>query len=155
MDHTSSIAEQLPEFAPDALVVLDEQGIIRFANGAAVTLFGMSRQDLVGRSIEVLLPDRFRERHRMQVAAYVRNPANREMGARTADLYARRADGTEFAAAIRLAPLRGADALYVAAAIRDVTEQRAIRDALVQAREEADRANRAKSRFLATASHDL
>ena len=77
------------------------------------------------------------------------------MGARISDLFARRADGSEFPAGIRLSPFSDNGQSFVAAAIRDMTERRAISDALVAAREEADRANRAKSRFLATASHDL
>jgi signal transduction histidine kinase/CheY-like chemotaxis protein len=77
------------------------------------------------------------------------------MGARISDLFARRADGSEFAAGIRLAPFSIGGKVFVAAAIRDNTERRLINEALVAAREEADRANRAKSRFLATASHDL
>jgi signal transduction histidine kinase/ActR/RegA family two-component response regulator len=77
------------------------------------------------------------------------------MGARIADLFARRADGSEFPAAIRLAPFHEGDRILIAAAIRDMTERRAISDALIAARQEADRANQAKTRFLATASHDL
>ena len=82
-------------------------------------------------------------------------PAIGEMGARIHDLFARRADGTEFPAGIRLSPFQDGDGRFVAAAVRDMTERRMISDALMAAREEADRANRAKSRFLATASHDL
>jgi len=155
MDDTKSIAEQLSEFAPDAIVVVDERGVIRFANQAAVVLFRCARETLVGQPMDALIPDRFRDRHAALVTGYFYAPTNREMGARVGELYARRTDGSEFPAAIRLAPLRTGDMHYVAAAVRDVTEQRAMSDALVRARAEADRANRAKSRFLATASHDL
>jgi signal transduction histidine kinase/ActR/RegA family two-component response regulator len=89
------------------------------------------------------------------VAGYLRDPTAREMGARIIDLFARRADGSEFPAGIRLAPIHEGEKTFVAVAIRDMTERRAINDALVAAREEAVRANMAKSRFLATASHDL
>jgi len=83
------------------------------------------------------------------------DPTNREMGARISDLFARRADGSEFPAGIRLSPFWDDERKFVAVAARDMSERRVISDALVAAREEADRANRAKSRFLATASHDL
>ena len=150
-----SISQHLLESSPDALIVVDSAGIIRFANRTAGTVFGYGSAELVGQPMELLIPARFRIRHGAHVAGYVRSPINREMGARLSELFARRADGSEFPAAIRLAPFRSGDSDFVAAAIRDVTERSLMVDELVAAREEADRANRAKSRFLATASHDL
>jgi two-component system, sensor histidine kinase len=155
MDKIAGISQQLLQFSPDALIVVDFQGIILFANATARTLFGYSREQLVGQSIDMLVPERFRFRHGAHMAGYLRDPAAREMGARIIDLFARRADGSEFPAGIRLAPVHEGERTFVAAAIRDMTERRAINDALVAAREEADRANVAKTRFLATASHDL
>jgi PAS domain S-box-containing protein len=155
MDKIATISQQLLQFSPDALIVVDLQGVILFANATSRALFGYSREQLVGQSIDMLVPDRFRFRHGAHVAGYLRDPTAREMGARIIDLFARRADGTEFPAGIRLAPIHEGEQTFVAAAIRDMTERRAISDALVAAREEADRANMAKTRFLATASHDL
>jgi PAS domain S-box-containing protein len=155
MDKIASISQQLLQFSPDALIVVDPHGVILFANATSRSLFGYSRERLVGQSIEVLVPERFRLRHGAHLAGYLRDPTAREMGARIIDLFARRADGTEFPAGIRLAPIHDGENTFVAAAIRDMTERRAINDALVAAREEADRANMAKTRFLAAASHDL
>jgi two-component system, sensor histidine kinase len=155
MDKIASISQQLLQFSPDALIVVDFQGVILFANATSRDLFGYSREQLVGQSIEMLVPERFRFRHGAHLAGYLRDPTAREMGARIIDLFARRADGTEFPAGIRLAPIHDGENTFVAAAIRDMTERRAINDALVAAREEADRANMAKTRFLAAASHDL
>ncbi len=155
MDKIASISQQLLQFSPDALIVVDFKGIILFANATSRSLFGYTREELVGQSIDMLVPDRFRLRHGAHVAGFLRDPTAREMGARIIDLFARRADGSEFPAGIRLAPIHDGGKTFVAAAIRDMTERRAISDALVAAREEADRANVAKSRFLATASHDL
>ncbi len=150
-----SISQHLLESSPDALVVVDAQGILRFANQTASRVFGYAKADLIGRPMDLLIPDRFRIRHGAHVSGYLRKPLDREMGARISDLYARRADGTEFPAAIRLAPFRSGGIEFIAAAIRDMSERADIVNELVAAREEADRANRAKSRFLATASHDL
>jgi PAS domain S-box-containing protein len=137
------------------MLVVDEHGIIRFSNETSSTLFGYTPAQLVGQPIKLLIPERFHTRHGAHLSNYMHEPASREMGARIHDLFARRADGSEFPAGIRLAPFCDDGQRLVAAAIRDMTERRIISDALMAAREEADRANRAKSRFLATASHDL
>jgi len=155
MDKIAAISQQLLQFSPDALIVVDSRGIILFANATSQALFGHSREQLVGQPIDMLVPERFRIRHGAHLTGYLRDPTAREMGARIIDLFARRADGSEFPAGIRLAPIYDGENTFIAAAIRDMTERRAINDALVAAREEADRANMAKSRFLATASHDL
>jgi PAS domain S-box-containing protein len=155
MERIASIAPQLLQFSPDALIVVDARGSIEFANATTRALFGYTREELIGQPIEMLVPERLRQRHGAHLSAFLRDPTNREMGARVIDLFARRADGSEFPADIRLAVIHDEDKIYVAAAIRDMTERRTIQQALIAAREEADRANNAKSRFLATASHDL
>lgn len=155
MDEFAEITQHLLRSSPDALIVIDDRGIIRFANDTVTDLFGYAPEQLLGRSVDTLVPERFRSRHGHHIAGFVSEPRGREMGARIADLYARRADASEFAAGIRLAPFRIHDKLFVAAAIRDTSERQRLVDALVASREEAERANRAKSRFLATASHDL
>jgi two-component system, sensor histidine kinase len=155
MDELREITQHLLRFSPDALIVIDDDNRIRFANDTVWGLFGHAPEALIGKSLEMLIPERLRAHHGKHTASFMLSPDNREMGARIADLFALRADGTEFAAGIRLAPFRISGRLFVAAAIRDTTERRLVNDELVAAREEADRANRAKSRFLATASHDL
>jgi PAS domain S-box-containing protein len=155
MDELREITQQLLRFSPDALIVVDERGTIRFASDTVTELFGYAPGALVGQSMDVLVPERLRSRHTDHVSSFLMRPSNREMGARISDLAARRSDGSEFSAGIRLSPFKIGEKLFVAAAIRDISERQRINEALVAAREEADRANRAKSRFLATASHDL
>ncbi len=156
MQDFDPLAQQLLHFSPDALLIVDPTNRIRYANGTAANLFGYPSGQLPGLPIEALIPERFRPAHTAHVAGYFGNGmSNREMGGRLLDLFARRLDGTEFPVGIRLAPIEADGVRHVAVAVRDMTERRRISDALIAAREEADRANRAKSRFLAAASHDL
>ena len=140
--------------APDAIVVVDASGFVHYANLQLTTLFGYSTDEVIGRQIEMLLPDRARERHIGHRSGFLRTLRPRPMGMGQ-ELFARRKDGSEFPVEISLSPIGEGDQLLVAAAIRDATERRAAENELRQARAEADRANLAKSRFLAAASHDL
>ncbi len=142
------------ESAPDAIVISDTSGDIVFANRQVAALFGYEAKDILGLKVEALLPERFRSRHLGHREGYAHNPRMRPMGAGF-ELFARRKDGSEFPVEISLSPIRDGDGLLIAAAIRDVTDRKRIEAELVAAREAADRANLAKSRFLATASHDL
>jgi len=142
------------ESAPDATVISDASGSIIFANGQVTALFGYGGEEILGRNVEDLLPERFRARHIAHRMGFARNPRLRPMGAGL-ELFARRQDGSEFPVEISLSPVRGGDRILIAAAIRDVTDRKRIEAELVAAREAADRANLAKGRFLATASHDL
>ncbi len=155
MDELSEITQHLLRFSPDALIVIDDGNRIRFANETVRDVFGYGPEELLGNPLEKLIPERFRPHHGAHTSAFMNHPQKREMGARITDLFALRADGSEFAAGIRLAPFRIGGKLFVAAAIRDTTERRLVNEELLAARTEAERANRAKSRFLATASHDL
>ena len=142
------------ESAPDAIVISDPSGRIVFANRQATALFGYDSEELLGCSIEVLLPEPLRSRHLIHREHFAAAPRVRPMGLEL-DLYARRKDGSEFSVEISLSPILDRDRPLVAAAIRDVTDRKRIQAELMAARRAADRANMAKSRFLATASHDL
>ena len=151
----ASLVENLVEFAPDALLVVDSAGRIVLANRTAETLFGYGRDELLNTEIEQLIPERFRAVHTGHRLEYAERPRTREMGAAVTNLVALRRDGAEFPAEIRLSPIDVSEERLFAAAVRDVTDRRHAAEALRAAEDEAVRANAAKSRFLATASHDL
>jgi two-component system, sensor histidine kinase len=150
----SELLASVLESAPDAIVVVDTAGRILFASRRITALCGYLPQEIVGQGIECLLPERYRETHLSHRRNYARNAHARPMGV-DLDLYALHKDGTELPVEISLSPIRDGERQLVAAALRDVTERKRIQTELMQAREAADRANLAKSRFLATASHDL
>jgi two-component system, sensor histidine kinase len=155
------LARRALEAAPDAMMIIDASGTIRFTNRQVFALFGYPHDEIIGLSFEHLMPERFRARHNGHRQQYTSNIRVRPMGTGL-PLYGRRKDGTEFPVEISLSPIEDGDNVLVAAAIRDVTDGKrvqaeliAARESAERAREVADRANQGKSRFLATASHDL
>jgi PAS domain S-box-containing protein len=151
---SSDLIRRVLDSAPDALIISDGAGDIVYASQQVESLFGYDAAELVGQKIEILLPDQFRARHVGHRIDYGKSPRVRPMGSGL-DLFARRRDGSEFPVEISLSPAEDGERTLVVAAIRDSTERRQFQNALREAREAADRANEAKSRFLATASHDL
>jgi PAS domain S-box-containing protein len=113
----------LLEAAPDAMILVDAAGRIRLVNEQAEALFGYPRREVLGRPVELLLPERYRRRHRRHRDAFAAAPRRRPMGAGL-DLWGRHRDGHEFPVEVSLSPVVFGGEGLVLSALRDVTERK-------------------------------
>lgn len=121
--------EDLLEAAPDAMIITDHGGQILAVNTQVERLFGYTRDELCGCSVDALLPDRLRESHSAHRSRYVADPKTRPMGV-ARELAGRRKDGSEFPVEISLSPI-AVDGGGVVAAVRDVSERKLLEARLV------------------------
>jgi len=128
------------EACPSGMVMTDRSGAIVLLNTEAERLFGYSRDELIGQSVEILVPTGLRAQHVRHRAAYAQHAELRRMGAGR-DLFARRKDGTEFPVEVGLNPVNTRDGVLVLSVIADISERKRI--------------ERLKDDFVSTVSHEL
>jgi PAS domain S-box-containing protein len=151
----------LLEAAPDSMVIVDQRGRIQFVNAQTERLFDYPGEELIGKSVETLVPQRFHKKHLDHRHAYAQAPHAREMGVGL-ELYGRRKNGTEFPVEISLSPIQTEDGTLISSAIRDVTDRRSnqaqiqkLNEDLSQKVTELSAANRDLESFSYSVSHDL
>jgi len=113
--------------APDAMLLVNGDGVIVLANHQTEKVFGYSHLELIGERVEKLMPERFRVNHTQHHSTYSVSPVPRPMG-RGVELFGLRRDGSEFSAEISLSPIETEDGVFVSAAIRDVSELKRIEE---------------------------
>jgi PAS domain S-box-containing protein len=147
LNQTSKIAELIFERVPEAILLVDESGLIVRANSHCEALFGYRIAELLGQNVELCIPERFREQNTCNRLRFFQAPSITALGA-DCDLYARRKDNSEFAVDILLSPIRTEAGSAVIAVVRDITERKVHEQdvkQLMQQRED----------FVATLTHDL
>lgn len=151
----------LLEATPDAMIIVNKEGLIELANAQMASVFGYSKEEIVGKPVEHLLPGRFRTRHEGHREGFFHSPKNRQMGAGL-ELYALKKDGTEFPVEVSLSPLETEDGVLVMSAVRDISSRKKSEEAmraqsneLARANAEMTAANKELEAFSYSVSHDL
>jgi len=143
------------DIADDAIISVDHQQRVTLFNQGAEKIFGYLASEVLGQSLDMLLPPRFRGIHHSHLVAFATSPDTaRRMGERQ-DIYALRKDRTEFPAEASISRLELAGETTYTIILRDITARKRFEDTLQEQNQELERASQAKDRFLASMSHEL
>jgi len=131
------LATSILEAIPDAVAVVNQQGVMIQINSQMEAMFGYTREELIGQKIEILVPERSRPQHDHHREQFHARPKIRRMGSGL-DLNGRRRDGSEFPVEISLSPVTTGDGMIVLSAIRDISDRKRIEEDLRRVNEELD-----------------
>ena len=132
--HMTSLFEN----ATEGIVLVNQQGKIVLANPSAGRMFGYEPDELVGKSIEILIPERFSSHHHQLRDGFYEKPSNRVMG-QGRDLYGKKKDGTDLPVEVSLSHYKKEDQLFAIAFIVDITKRKEIESSMLQQKRELEK----------------
>ncbi|MFO7767177.1 MAG: PAS domain S-box protein [Pelovirga sp.] len=153
-EETLQIFKHVVNSVVDGVLVINTSGIIELVNPAASTIFGYDQQVLPGKNLNILMPDPIGAKHNDYIQHYLVGHESQILD-RQVEVTGKRADGTEFPMEVAVSEIHIGSTRYFVGLLRDISVRKQAELALITAREEADRANRAKSEFLSSMSHEL
>ena len=154
LSESEARCRSIVETAIDAMVVIDERGTVQSFNPAAVQIFGYPADQVIGGNVSMLMPEPHHSAHDGYLE-YYRRTGERKIISIGREVEGRRLDGSTFPLELAIAEWRVGDQRYFTGIMRDITQRKEAERELVRAKETAEEASIAKSRFLASASHDL
>lgn len=146
----SELARSTLDAAPDAMIIIDASGAIRFANRRVSSVFGYDYEEIIGRPVELLVPECFHARHVAHRQQYREGLRARPMDSRL-ELFGQRQDGMEFPVEISLSPIEDNGRILIAAAIRDVSDRKCVEAELSAQLDDMRRLRDMSSRLVAAA----
>lgn len=151
---TKTIYKEMFLSAPNAELLVDKNGVIIKMNYQVEKLFGYKRNELTGKKVECLIPDRIAHAHHTIRDKYHKAPVRREMS-ESKDLLAKRKDGSEFFVEISLSPIKSDNETFISASIRDVSARVLLTNKLQQSLTAIENKNKELEQFTYIAAHDL
>ena len=153
-EQTLEVFKHVVNSVLDGVLVIDTEGRIQLASPAASRIFGYSQQDLKDKNVSLLMPEPMRSEHDSYIRHYLDTSETKILN-RQVEVRGKRHDGDEFPMEVAVSEIFVGQSRFFVGLMRDITDRKRTESELISAREEADRANRAKSDFLSSMSHEL
>ncbi|PQO40794.1 PAS domain-containing sensor histidine kinase [Blastopirellula marina] len=139
---------------PNGIIMVDPLGTLKMVNHRVTQMFGYSEDEMIGKSVEMLIPKAIRDRHQALRESFFKAPRMRMMG-EGRDLYATRKDGNELPVEIGLNPIQIGNEQFVLASIVDISERKRSERSLAEYTRQLEKSNEELDEFAYVASHDL
>jgi len=152
--HNELTFQIMVEASPNAIILADSNGRITLINKQTELLFGYTREEIIGKDVDILLPEKYKKGHPKLMKMFFTNPKSRPMGVGR-DLFAQRKDGSEFPIEIGLSPINRPEGLVVLTSIIDITERKKTEELQKIHLKKIENKNKELEQFTSIASHDL